>query len=292
MAENFFRETLQHHLNQTRAGLYGQFEHAFNFSTGPNQDALLKIGPGQEIKFSGELTGSGQLCSVIVRNFLTGPSGRGFQAQTEDPMSRTILVGADPATGQAELEFSCPTSGGNGGGIVSYAVGGRANRRDANRWEAIDDTDAVIFRADAASGTVRDVTHSPEGDWYTAGVVRFSPFLGDVSKYDNTGLGIWRGRNDLGRNKLIAHDSLNDKVGSYSSESGTTTLIIYEGAGPDQGGGGAEPDALFRVVVSNRQSQEFDVRSDDNGFFYVSTFSSDGYQGASAGVFRNIFKID
>ena len=39
---NEFRQILQHHLNQTRAGLYGQFEHAFNFNTGPDQDALLK----------------------------------------------------------------------------------------------------------------------------------------------------------------------------------------------------------------------------------------------------------
>ena len=283
-----FRQVLRHHLNQTRAGVFGQFEHAFNFNTGPDQDKSLQIQPGEEIKFSGVLTNE-QPCSLIVRNLLTGSGDAAsrWHGQTENPLSRTILAGADPSTGQAELEFSCPTSGGSGGGIVSYCVGGSSNRR----WEAIDDTDAVVFRVDAANGQIRDISHSPEGDWYTAGVVRFPPFLGDVSKYDNAGAGVWRGRNDAGRNKLIAHDSLNKRVGSLSSEGGETVLIIYNSDGPDQGGIN-EPAALFRVVVSDAQFAEYDVLSDDNGFFYVATQNSDGYQNATPGEYRTLFKID
>ncbi len=288
-----FKETLQHHLNQTRAGLYGQFEHALNFNTGPDQDALMKIAPGQEMEFCGVLTGSEQPCCLIVRNLLTGPSGQGFHGQTDDPGSRTIIVGADPATGQAELEFSCPTSGGNGGGIVSYCVGGRSGGSSFARYEAIDDTDAVIFRAgNTRNFTARDISHSPEGDWYTSGDYVGSPFFGDVGKFDSNGDPDWRGRNDAGRSRLVAHDSLNDKLGALGSAGVDTVLVIYEGAGPDQGGFG-EPAPLFTVVVAGgRAFNEFDVVSDNNGFFYVATRSTDTYQGATPTVFRSIFKID
>ncbi len=287
-SDNAFRKLLREHLRKTRAAKFGQFEHAWSFikSASGGSHLPFRIGPGENILFEGELLDTEQPCSLRVTNNLTGPSGGGFHGQTENPGDRTIVVGESPATGQATLEFSCPTSGGGGGGSVSYCTNTFQTSRD--RYEAIDDTDSVIFTVQAEG--CKDIYHDAAADdWYCTGGIPFSPFFGDVGKFNPSFE--WRGRNDAGRSKLVAHESQNDRVGVLGSEGGNTVLVIYDGSGGNQGGL-AEPAALFRVVVSDFQFAEYDVLSDNAGFFYVASQNSDGYQNATPGEFRTIFKID
>ena len=289
MAENFFRAALQHHLNQTRAGRYGQFEHSFNFNTGSNQDDLLKIGPGESITFSGELT-NGQVCSLIASNNLTDTSGAGYAAQPETVNGRIVTIPVTPKKGNATLEFSCPTSGGTSE-TVSYAT--LTSARNEDRWEAIDENNMVIF-SQKAVGTLNsasDIVRSAAGDYYVTGRET------GVEKYDINGVLQWTGTPVLGDlSALVAYDPVHNVAAGYMRDSfgsGATKVVAFDAAGPDQGGGGLEPDALWTTFTSAATGPRrlFDFKADGNGFFIAAVIRNDQYDGPLTG-FANILKID
>ncbi|MEK0340367.1 MAG: hypothetical protein QQN46_09165, partial [Nitrosopumilus sp.] len=155
MAENYFSKTLRHHLNQTRAGLYGQFEHAFNFNTGPDQNAALKIGPGESITFTGKLLESEQVCTLIATNNLTSTSGAGYAASSVVANSRTIVIPLKPKQGNATFEFSCP-----GADVMTEVVSHvfqDFGSFSEHRWDAIDENNTRIFTKTTGDGFTNDI---------------------------------------------------------------------------------------------------------------------------------------
>lgn len=292
MAENFFSQTLRYHLNATRAGLFGQFEHAMNFNTGPDQNAFIKIAPGQNIVFTGILDNVEMTtCTLKVTNNHSGPpsSGRGFRAQTEDPQSPIVVVGPDTAGGQATLEFSCPT-GPSTGETLSYTTATTQINKD--RFEAISEQNAVIFTK--CSERTVDIARSAAGDWYTLGGAQFIP--AELTKFDSDGIFIWRGIDDQAIEVVnVAHDSSNKVAAALTRRapagSATGRVVGYDSDGPDQGGP-SEPPPLWETVVSGPNIAVFDMKSDNAGFFYVAVRKTDEYDGATTGVFKNVLKID
>ena len=290
MATNDFKQLLQHHLNQTRAGLYGQFEHAFNFNEGADQDALMKIGPGQSITFSGELL-DGQPCSLIASNNLTSTSGAGFAAQPEDVDGLIVTIPVTPKKGNATLEFSCPTAGGTTE-TVSYVTD--TSVRNEDRWEAIDENNMVIFskKTSGTSGSTTGIVRSDAGDYYVSGID-----IG-VRKYDADGVLQFRGWAGAGNYvSFVAYDPVHNVVAGYARTtrgSGATNVVGFNAAGPDQGDSG-EPDALYQTFTSledgTGRRRAADFKADGNGFFIVAVIRNNGYAGA-AGTFATILKLD
>lgn len=286
-----FRQILQHHLNQTRAGLYGQFEHALNFNTGPDQDALLKIAPGESITFTGKLT-SGQVCSVIATNNLTGQSGAGFAAQRSPANDRTIVIPLDPQLGNATLEFSCPT-GGTQTEVVSHVILDRFTNDD--RWDAIDENLLRIFTKDSP-GT-RDIVSSQVGDYYVTGTrVAAGDGDGEMAAFDANGVFKWRAvLEDGDLASLVAYDDGSEVVGTVQIEDsgrGTVKVVGYDASLNVDQGAPTEPTPLYSTnVVMNLRTALYDFEADGNGAFIVSVRRNNEWDGA-AGAYANIFKID
>ncbi len=160
-----FRDTLQHHLSQTRAGLYGQFEHSFNFEQGFDQDPKFKLGAGESITFTGALLSGGPL-TLVATNNLTGPAGSGFIAQTSDPNSATVLVGAVQDRGQVELAFSAPSGGGVGS--TTSVTNFPEFRTGPQRYEGYDQDDVRIFtKSVTGDQIIADVVRAASGVYYT-----------------------------------------------------------------------------------------------------------------------------
>ena len=284
-----FKDSLQHHLSQTRAGKFGQFEHGLNFNQGFEQDANYKIGVGENITFTFD-TLLGVACTLIVSNNSTGPSGAGFGAQTNPPPGGVISVPLTPQSGDAVLDFSCPTGGGGGRGVQSYCTNTFQTSRD--RYEAIDGADAIIFSRNAQ--TCRDNWRDPaSGEWHTVGGTPFSPFFGDAAKFDSSGTFVQRYREDLGRIHQSVYEATNDRVATLTDRNDGTYCVIYDGSGSHQGGP-AEPAPLFEVKISsNRFHFLGDIIPSGDGFVYVALGrTTDTYDGATGGVDKTILKID
>ncbi len=292
MATNDFKQLMQHHLNQTRAGLYGQFEHAFNFNEGADQNAALKIGPGQSITFSGELL-SGQPCTLIATNNLTSTSGAGFAAQSEVPDGREIVIPVKPRRGTANLEFSCPTGGGTTL-TTSYPTSG-----SPARWDAHDENNMRIFTRNSKQTAFSVV--SSEDAFFVSGVPVFPEGLrrASVAEYDlATGSLQWRGVNvgyvDEGSALLVAYDPLTDRVGMIiRNVRGFPCKVVGFARGFDQGVAG-EPDPLWETAISGVLGaiSPMDVQADKNGHFIAVVTRNDDWVTDNSGTFANVFKID
>ncbi|MEK0339923.1 MAG: hypothetical protein QQN46_06860 [Nitrosopumilus sp.] len=292
MATNDFKQLLQHHLNQTRAGLYGQFEHAFNFNEGADQDALMKIGPGQSITFSGELT-DGQPCSLIASNNLTSTSGAGFAAQQVVPVGREIVIPVNPRKGTANLEFSCPTGGGTAL-TVSYITSG-----SPARWDAHDENDLRIFTRNSLRRANSVV--SSEDAFFVAGEPVFPEGLrrASVAEYDlATGSLQWRGVNvgyvDEGSALFVAYDPLKNRVGMLIRAGfGFANKVVGFARGFDQGVSG-EPDPLWETAISgdNQFTSPMNLKADKNGHFIAVVTRNDDWVTPNSGTFANVFKIN
>ena len=298
MATNDFKQLMQHHLNQTRAGLYGQFEHAFNFNEGADQDALMKIGPGQSITFSGELL-DGQPCTLIATNNLTSTSGAGFAAQSEVPDGREIVIPVTPRKGTANLEFSCPTGGGTSL-TVSYVVQGST----PYRWQAHDENDQVIFSRNSTAGNTFDIVTREDAFFICGQTLNGGPGFGrfaHIVEHDRaTGSFQWRGTNvdyrTAGAGLLVAYDPLHDVVGMFTRSAigaGITTLVCGFVRGFDQGVSG-EPDPLYETSVDGEvgKHRTFDFKADGNGHFLAIVVRNDDWVTPNSGTFANVFKID
>ena len=287
-----FRQTLQHHLSQTRAGLYGQFEHGFNFNTGPDQNDLLKIAPGESITFSGELT-NGQLCSFIASNNLLSTSGAGFASQRSPANDRTIVIPLGPQEGNATLEFSCPT-GGTQTEVVSHVIVDRFTNDD--RWDAIDENLVRIFTKTA--GGTRDIVSSQAGDYYVCGGrILVGDGTGELAVFEDDGTFKWRAQiQDVPTlSSLIAYDEGSEVVGNMQIEDfgrGTVKLVGYDASLNVDQGGPSEPAALYETaVVRNLRTALYDCKADGSGSFIVAARRNDEWDGA-ASVFADIFKIN
>ncbi len=295
MTENSFKQVLQHHLNQTRAGRYGQFEHSFNYNTGANQDELFKIGPGESIAFTGELT-NGQVCTLIASNNLTGQSGAGYAAQRSPANSRTVVIPVAPQDGNATLEFSCPTTGPpDVGEVVSHGITEVSSQVD--RWDAIDETLTRIFTKTA--GSTRDIVSSLAGDYYvtSANMPAIGDGTGEAAVFDSSGTFKWRVQiedvNTLASS--VGYDEVSKTLGVMQIEDsgrGTVKLVGYDASlNVDQGGFG-EPSPLYETaVVRNLSTALYDMKADGNGSFIVSFRRNNEWDGA-AGEFADIIKID
>ncbi len=290
-----FARLLQHHLNQTRAGLYGQFEHAFNFNTGADQNELLKIGPGESITFRGELL-NGQPCSLIASNNLTSSSGAGFAAQRTPANDRTIVIPVAPQDGNATLEFSCPTTDPGGAGeVVSHVIVDRFTSSE-DRWDAIDENLARIFTK-TAPGT-NDIVSSQAGDYYcSAGRIPVGDGTGELAVFDASGTFKWRAQiqDVVTLSSLIAYDDGSEVVGNMQIEEsgrGTVKIVGYDASlNVDQGGLG-EPPALYETaIVRNLRSALYDLEADGNGSFIVAARRNNEWDGA-ASAFADVWKID
>lgn len=144
VAENSMRDLLRQHAGATRAGQFGDFELAWNIQGGVASDGdpssagdSVAIEKGAEFRFSVRNNG-GSILTVDVRNDLTGNVAvpGGFQAQTVDPTSGTIVVGADPSTGQARMVFNAVQ--GNGAdftSVLSETRGGQTPAFAAVKWQ-------------------------------------------------------------------------------------------------------------------------------------------------------------
>ena len=286
-----FRQILQHHLNQTRAGLYGQFEHAFNFNTGPDQDSLLKIAPGESITFSGELT-NGQLCSFIASNNLASSSGAGFAAQRSPANGRTIVIPVAPQDGNATLEFSCPTGGGQTE-VVSHTIVDRFTNDD--RFDAIDQSLTRIFTQFSPGS--RDIVSSEAGDYYCAGGrIPVGDGTGETAVFDANGTFKYRIQiqDVVTLSVAVEYDEGSEVIGNAQIEDsgrGTVKLVGYDASLNVDQGGVSEPAALWETaVVRNLFTAFYDVKV-NNGSFIVAARRNNEWDGA-ASAFADIFKID
>ena len=288
-----FRQALQHHLNQTRAGLYGQFEHAFNFNTGPEQNDLLKIAPGESITFTGLLT-SGLECSLIATNNLASSSGAGYAAQRLPANDRTIVIPVAPQDGNATLEFSCPTTDPTGPGeVVSHTVVSRFDNDDF--FEAIDETLTRIFSKFSPGS--RDIVSSQAGDYYCAGGrIPVGDGLGETAVFDENGTFKWRVQiQDVPTLSIaVEYDEGSEVLGNIQIEDsgrGTVKLVGYDASLNVDQGGVSEPAALYETaVVRNLFTAFYDVKV-NNGSFIVAARRNNEWDGA-ASAFADIFKID
>lgn len=284
MAENFFKETLQHHMNQTRAGLYGQFEHAFNFQQGVNQDAKYKIGPGESIVFTGLLL-SGPAVTVTATNNLLGPSGAGFVNQTNDPGSKTIVAGSNQKEGQVVFDFDVPTGGGSSQ-CISYTS--RAPfPSGSNRYEAIDGNDAVIFTRSGGSNAL-DIVKGPGGEFYCTGSGGSISFRRSVAEFDSAGTKIWEAGWDGRNHEFVAYDPTHDFVVAG------VTFALVRGYDPTLAPFPmATGNETWETKLSAFTHQIEDMKASGDGFVYVALQrTSDTYDGATPGTRHNIFKID
>ncbi len=287
-----FRQILQHHLNQTRAGLYGQFEHGFNFNTGLDQNALLKIAPGESITFTGLLT-TGQECSLIATNNLSSSSGAGFAAQRSPANGRTIVIPVAPQDGNATLEFSCPT-GSSQTEVVSHTIVDRFTNDD--RFDAIDENLLRIFTQFSPGS--RDIVSSQAGDYYCCGGrIPVGDTTGETTVFDANGTFKWRVQiqDVVTLSNAVAYDEGSEVLGNVQIEDsgrGTVKLVGYDASLNVDQGGPTEPAALWETaVVRNRFTAFYDCKADDNGSFIVAARRNDEWDGA-AGAFADIFKID
>ena len=291
-----FRRILRHHLNQTRAGLFGQFEHAFNFNTGPDQNAALKIGPQQSITFSGILDdGSDTPFSLKVTNDLTGPSGEGFQCQTQDPQSGTIVVGADPQKGQATLEFDAgagePPSPPQTSTLL-YATQGLVDK-----WEAISldwSTDPRIFSKTPplVNGVAREVARSFAGNYFGIDVAGTAGNPVHTTSYDSNANFRWSFSGAVSETgRAIQHDALNDValIAASSSASDTRLVGVDDAAAALSGSGNTAQ--LWSTKLAGGNRRVMDMKVNNNGHVYVLLqFPTTSYEGGGAA--KNLFKIN
>ena len=298
MATNDFKQLMQHHLNQTRAGLYGQFEHAFNFNEGADQNAALKIGPGENITFSGELL-DGQQCTLIATNNLTSTSGAGFAAQGTAANDRIIVIPLKPKLGNATLEFSCQTAGALTE-VVSHTISNKGSGLP-DRWDAIDENSLRIFSKEGSRCS--DVVSSEAGDYYVAGGRVFAgDGRGEMAAFDANGTFKWRGFLEVGDLAVfVAYDEASSVVataqigsGDPDGGRGVVKLVSYDASlNVDQGDVG-EPEPLYSTQVTGgfRPSALYDMKADGNGSFILAVRRNDNWVTPGSGTFANIFKID
>ena len=297
MAENYFSKTLRHHLNQTRAGLYGQFEHAFNFNTGPDQNAALKIGPGESITFTGKLLESEQVCTLIATNNLTSTSGAGYAASSVVANSRTIVIPLKPKQGNATFEFSCP-----GADVMTEVVSHvfqDFGSFSEHRWDAIDENNTRIFTKTTGDGFTNDIVSSQAGDYYCSAFTIGPAGDGDgfLAVFEADGTFKWRAKIDRDNTfaSTIAYDEVSEVVVSTQIDGGaqgTVRVVGYDASlNQDQGGLG-EPPALYETVVCrNLRAAAYSLQADGNGSFIATTKRNNEWDGAS-GAFAHVFKID
>ncbi len=279
--ENNFRKLLREQVNATRAGLYGQFEHAWNFDSG--NDADSKIGPGESIDFAGELLGSGQAVTMTVTNNLTGPSGQGFHGQTVDPSDPTIIVGDAPATGQATLAFDVPGGGGSGGLFTTLALH-VTSPRSVRGYDAAD-MQVLLAAPGSGFGGGRHPVRSAAGDTY------MSQARG--RKYQDPSTLIWQGTNppiEFRADEGVAHDPTAGPNGVVAMGSKNQSFFFSQ----DLCGLDASTGAVLWTFYTGASSQFsqiiHDVKSDENGFFYVAVRSNSSY--TDAGPVASVFKIN
>ncbi len=278
-----FRDTLKHHLAQTRAGLYGQFENSFNFEQGFDQDSKFKIGPGESITFSGKRVG-GEPLSLVATNNLTGPAGTGFIAQTTDPDSSTVVIGDPTDRGQVSLGFSAP-SGGTGGLTVSMTVTPPILPA-LTRWEAydVDDTLLLVKGSGVALFTAADIVRAPSGKWYTLSKKIFGIRGTIVGQCNTGGTFDWTVLLDRGDEfPVIAWDETAQRVVVGSEDFRNATKV--RGYDPlTAGGAGSETFVTTVPGGSNRYEDMKAGRAAGAGFVYFVVSVGIGSD--------NVYKID
>lgn len=278
MAANDFREQLRHHLRQTRAGLFGQFEHAWNFSQGVERDPKFLIAPQQSITFSGKLTDEfdGTPVTLKVTNDLTGPSGEGFQCQTGDPLSGTIVVGASPSKGQATLEFDAPSDEGPEPPATStlcYAAGNPTP--GPRRWEAVQldwsVADPRIFQRNALIRRPAELHRSFAGNYFAldaAGSANIFPV--HMLSFDANNILRWSYTGDFQEQGLgVQHDALNDVAcfyGRIATGTDASRLVGIDDAAAALSGDGNAAE-LWSITFGNRRLM--DIKANNNGHVYV-----------------------
>ena len=296
-----FRRLLQHHLNQTRAGLFGQFEHAFNFNTGADQNAALKIGPQEFVTFSGVLDdGSDTPFSLKVTNDLTGPSGEGFQCQTEDPMSATIVVGATPSKGQATLEFDAQGDTGPELPATSTLMyGAGLNVGSSSRFEALQldwsVADPRIFIRNSIFRRAAELDRSFAGNYYaveSAGNANIFPTL--LRSFDASNALRWSYEGLFQEAGVsVQHDVLNN-VACLARREGVSLVsrvVGIDDAAADLIGSGNGAPELWQNTFGTRRVQ--DMKANDNGYVYVVIQRPvDDYTGGTSGQPKDLFKIN
>lgn len=281
-----FKDTLQHHLSETRAGLYGQFEHSLNFLQGPDQDARFKIGIGESITFTASLL-SGPSLTLTATNNLLGPSGAGFVNQTSDPGDKTIVAGSNQKEGQVVFDFDVPTGGGSSQ-CISY-TSTAPSPSGSNRWEAIDGNDAIIFTK-GGSNEVWDIVKDPAtGNFYLTG--DGGPALGfrrKVGAFDSSGAKLWEASWDGRDHTHVAYDPTNDFVVCG------VTFGLVRGYDPNNAPfPAANGNESWETKLTTSTFQVEDLKASGDGYVYVALQRiSDTYDGATPGTPHNIFKID
>ena len=271
-----FRDSLQHHLQQTRAGLYGQFEHAFNFEQGFDQDPKYKMAPGESITFTGKLL-SGPTVTLIATNRLTGAAGTGFVAQTSDPNSATVFVGSPQDKGQVELAFSAPSGGGAGStsSITNFIGGG-----GTSRWEAYDAADVRIFSKSHNTGgnfpgILDIIREAGDGDYYTVSRSSNGTTLQECNPGGTVNWSLLVDSSNGGVQPHVAHDSASDVV-CVAFKSGNRVATVQ---GYDASLVGGPTTALWSVDLPsdfNNISSVRDMkigRAASAGFVFVSVNS-------------------
>ena len=311
-----FQKSLQHHLSQTRAGLYGQFEHSFNFNQGTDQNPDFLLGRGESITFTGALV-SGEALVVTVTNDLTGPSGKGFQAAEEVPESSSIVVGDNPETGQATLDFEALVGGAPGNPTITFTRDVRTPQ-GSDSWRSIqplplpDNCTQLLIRnqgnaGDPAYDIVREDIPA-DGSYFIVGGFGVSNSVGNrrsVAELSTSGARLWNAGWDEAPHRQVVHDPTSDFVVAHvqGNHSTSRTIHIPQCRGYDRsiGLGVGFPAALgnetwttfFDDDIRFGQSRIHDMVASGDGFVYVVlNRNSDTYDGATPGTFKSLFKLN
>ncbi len=307
---NEFRRLLQEHLRKTRAGLFGQFEHAWNFAKGGDSEERFKIGPGESITFSGQLTDETPVTMKVTNDI----AGNGFIAQSSDPNDTTIVAGGPG--GQATFEFESGGGGPAPGQSLSYSgLSTLPGTLIPGMYRAIDETDTNILSLASGVGGNGEIERGIDGNYYLVELINtvvgdprmLIPDGGMIASYTPAGVRRWRGvlpilnSPSIGNDASfrIAHDGDNDRVACQLQNSNGTLgpkVVCFDANGPDQGGPFPEPAALWTSVElspwtsTGNQPAILAIRYANNSFYVLVSRNRTSPTAQTVGP--NLYRLD